>query len=453
MTSDSFAPVFERESGGPLRPLIDSTPWIDTHEHLVEERVRLGNAAYAFEVMGNQFVVPGDWSALIAHYVIDDLVSAGLPPSAREELIGPARSPLEKWDLVSPYLDAVRNGGYMQAVDITTERLFGLRLARENCERVGGLLGEFRVPGFYERTLREIANVERCQVHSVDQDPFCESEHPDLLNQDMSIAPLVYGHHSRAEELAGVEVETLDDYLAVIEWCFRSYGHRVVAVKCYWAYRRPLAVAFSEEAPTAAFQRVRAGSGSEHDHRAVEDFLFARCLDLATSYGLPVKLHLGTLSGNGDPRLRFVRDHVSDVIPIAQRYPQTRFVLMHTAWPHTEELIALAKHQSNVAVDLCWSWIVAPLSTVEFVRRFVTTAPTNKLFCFGGDYVMVEHVVGHAELARRGLQRALETLVQDGWLGIGAAEELVPRLMRQNAEEWFPAPASAPAADRGEGRE
>ena len=74
---------------------------------------------------------------------------------------------------------------------------------------------------------------------------------------------------------------------------------------------------------------------------------------------------------------------------------------MHMAWPHQEQLLAVAKHHPNVVVDLCWSWIVTPLSTREFVRRFLTTVPATKLLCFGGDYMTVECVVGHAEIARR----------------------------------------------------
>lgn len=45
--------------------------------------------------------------------------------------------------------------------------------------------------------------------------------------------------------------------------------------------------------------------------------------------------------------------------------------------------------------------------------------------CFGGDYATVENVVGHAELARRGLQGALEDLLAADWLTL--EEALGPR--------------------------
>ncbi len=58
---------------------------------------------------------------------------------------------------------------------------------------------------------------------------------------------------------------------------------------------------------------------------------------------------------------------VADVTPLVQEHPRATFVLMHTAWPQQEQLLALAKHQPNVVVDASWSWTLAPRSTAEFV--------------------------------------------------------------------------------------
>jgi hypothetical protein len=51
--------------------------------------------------------------------------------------------------------------------------------------------------------------------------------------------------------------------------------------------------------------------------------------------------------------------------------------------------------------------------------------------------------VGQAELARRGLQRALEGLVESGWMTIDDAARLVPLLMRDNALRLLPSPERA----------
>ena len=78
----------------PLAEAIDATPWIDVHEHLVDERHRLDDHGYEFvEVFGEQTRIPGDWSALLTGgYAIDDLVSAGLSADAARRFAADGRS-------------------------------------------------------------------------------------------------------------------------------------------------------------------------------------------------------------------------------------------------------------------------------------------------------------------------------------------------------------------------
>ena len=148
----------------PLGEAIDATPWIDVHEHLVDERHRLGEAGYEFtEVFGEETRIPGDWSALFTGgYAVDDLVSAGLPADAARRFASDGPEPLEKWELVEPYIEAVRLTGAMRAADLAIERLFGLRLARDTCEELDRRARELRRPGYYRDVLVNVANVERC---------------------------------------------------------------------------------------------------------------------------------------------------------------------------------------------------------------------------------------------------------------------------------------------------
>ena len=54
-----------------------------------------------------------------------------------------------------------------------------------------------------------------------------------------------------------------------------------------------------------------------------------------------------------------------------------------------------------------------------------------------GHAFTVEPVVGHAAIARQGLARALEGLIDAGWLPRTEAIELVPGLMHGNARRIF----------------
>ena len=78
-----------------------------------------------------------------------------------------------------------------------------------------------------------------------------------------------------------------------------------------------------------------------------------------------------------------------------------------------------------------------PVASVDFLKKYLVTAPANKVLTFGGDYIPVEPVLGHVRLARRGIAIALTQLVEEGWLDLDSALELVEPIMRGNARQLF----------------
>jgi uncharacterized protein len=64
-------------------------------------------------------------------------------------------------------------------------------------------------------------------------------------------------------------------------------------------------------------------------------------------------------------------------------------------------------------------------------------APACKIFTFGGDFIPVELVTGHARVARRGIALALTQLVEEGWVGESDVPALAERIMRGNAHETY----------------
>ena len=110
---------------------------------------------------------------------------------------------------------------------------------------------------------------------------------------------------------------------------------------------------------------------------------------------------------------------------------------MHICYPYYEELLAVAKQWTNAHVDMCWSWIINPLAAKEYLKKHIVTAPISKLLPFGGDYIPVEPVLGHAIIARRGIAQALSELVEERWLTLSDAVELVNPILNGNARKLF----------------
>jgi hypothetical protein len=86
---------------------------------------------------------------------------------------------------------------------------------------------------------------------------------------------------------------------------------------------------------------------------------------------------------------------------------------------------------------MCWSWIINPVAAKDFLKKYLVTAPANKILTFGGDYIPVEPVLGHAAIARRGIALALSELVEEGWMSLAGALELTDAIMHQNARMIF----------------
>jgi predicted TIM-barrel fold metal-dependent hydrolase len=419
-----------------IRDFVEQTPLVDTHEHLVEESMRLQGT------LDPRLVPCDDWALLFRHYLGNDLRSAGMSADDQARFLSPDTPGDQKYRLLAPAWERTRHTGYAQAVRHTLRGLYGVDDL--DARSVPILAERYRAmvrPGFYREILREKSNLESCQVNSL-QRIFMETGQPDLLPQDLSFLAFSSG----GPDLDTVEAETgkrpssLDGWIEIIDWYFATYGPRAVAAKNQAAYTRRLdyAAVTRQRADPLFVRHARAEPLDSGEIKDLQDYLFRYCVGKATQQGLPVKIHTGYLAGVDVMPLARLRKNASDLCTLLQDFPDTRFVLMHIGYPYQDEYIALAKHYRNVSVDLCWAWIINPAATVRFLKEFLLAAPASKLFPFGGDYITVETVYGHSRIARQGITQALSELVQEGWLAMEEVPPLVERLFRGNAHEVFP---------------
>jgi hypothetical protein len=417
-----------------IRDLVEQTPFVDTHEHLVEEETRLAGLPDPRRLPCN------DWAYLFYNYLSRDLHSAGMPPADRDRFLSPDTPAERKYALVRAPWEQTRHTGYAQALRHTLRGLYGIEeLDEKSAPCLAQRYRDLVRPGFYREILREKSNIETCQVNSTER-IFMESAQPDLLKQDLSFAALSWASMDEVERDCGRRAQELDGWLEIIDWYFATYGPRAVAVKNQNAYNRRLDY---EDVPkdraAAVFRGHARGEKLEPaEEKALQDYLFRYCVGKATEYGLPVKLHTGYYAGNDYMPLARVKENAADLCPILERFGDTKFVLMHIGYPYQDEYIALAKHYRNVWADMCWAWIISPLASVRFLKELLVTAPHSKVLTFGGDYYSVETVYGHACVARQGIAQAVEELVAEGWVPGRDVPELVDRIMRGNAHDVFP---------------
>ncbi len=407
---------------------ISQTPIMDTHEHLNKEADYLADK-------------PDILRDLFDNYVTADLVVAGASPEAVARLIDSSDSDVKtRFATVQTAWEACQFTGYGEATRLIAAHFYGLdALTPAALEAARPKAALWRQPGARLRMLHDEANLDHIQVDDFGWTRTPDVSGPDFFLYDLSWLPFCCGrvNVSALHAETGVEVRGLDSLDDVMTGLFAKYAPLSIAVKSQHAYNRTL----RWQERTAAdvepvLQKVLAGQEmGEAERNVLGDWCWARGVELATAHNLPFKIHTGYYAGHSSMPVDRIRS--GHLCALLQRYPQARFVLMHIAYPYNDELVAIAKHDPNVFVDMCWAWSVNPYVATDFVRAFVHAVPANKLFGFGGDSFRPHASLAYSVQMRRGLTRALQGEIADGLLTERDAMALATRFLRGNQEACF----------------
>jgi uncharacterized protein len=411
-----------------LAEAIAAMPLSDTHEHLHAEQRYVSDG-------------PDILQAIFDHYLLADLVVAGASPDAVARLVD-ARDPdiRSRFAEVSGAWQACEHTGFGEAARLIARLVYGLEeITPDGLESALAVHAALRQPGERLRLLREVAGLDHVQIDDPDRACQPDPSGPDFYFYDLSWASYCDGRLDLAQlqDETGIAVETLDGLHEAFAVLFARQGPLAIAVKSQHAYRRTLLWRERADADAApVLEMVLAGQAlTEEERLCLGDWCWARGVELAIEHNLPFKLHTGTYAGYG--RMPVERIRAGHLCGLLERYPQARFVLMHIAYPYSDELVALAKHYPNVYVDLCWAWSIDPWTTRDFVRRMIHAVPVNKLFAFGGDTFWPAASVAYAAQARAWLTHALEAEVDDRLLTERQAIAIASRLMHTNQRECF----------------
>lgn len=411
-----------------LQQHIWTTPLVDTHEHQSRERDYLQTPA---DVL----------IELFDNYVTADLAVAGASPEAIKSLLDASNPDVRaRFEGVRQAWEACQYTGYGEAVRLIARMAFRIEhITPEALERAQQRSQANRQPGERIRILKEFGNIDHVQVdhfrRSVEPDEYA----PEFFLYDISWAAFCQGDIDVAgiAQDVGVEVKDLSSLRQAMEAVFDKYGRVAVAVKTQHAYVRTLHWHPREdwEAEAVLQKVIRQQAVTSEENLCLGDWCWARGVELAGEYNLPFKTHTGYYAGWGRMPVHYIP--AGNLWELLATYPGTRFVLMHIAYPYSDELVALAKRYPNVYVDMCWAWSIDPFSAGDFLRRFLHAAPINKLFAFGGDTRLPWAAVAYATQARQGLLRALQAEIADGYTSEAEAMRVATLVMRENQYECF----------------
>lgn len=423
---------------------VNAIPIVDTHEHLLSEGERSRAAV--------------DFSYLLPHYASSDLISSGMSPALLEAVRLPIRPVLversarmrrprpypapartdmslaERWDAIEPYWERIRHTTYGTCLRIAARDLLGVPdISRESYRRLSDAIAASNRPGWYAHVLKEKARI----ILSIQDDGRAAVDRT-------FFAPVVRLEHFAAartrDELAaleaesGVAIRSLDDLRRAMHAVLQGYlAEGAVGIKISLAYRR--IIRFEKVAKADAerlFNRIPAHLGeglSWEEARPLQDYIVHQIIRAAIEHDLPIQIHTGLQEGNENI---LTNSNPMHLVNLFMEYREARFDLFHGGYPYTGEALALGKNFPNVYLDLCWLHLISPTAGVRTLHEAVETVPANKIFAFGGDFIIPEGAYGHSVLARRVVSRVLVEKIQDGYLTEEEAVILARRILREN---------------------
>ena len=412
-----------------LQAQIQETPLADTHEHLYGESQYVENGPDILQDLFDRL------------YITADLVVAGASPHAVTALLDAENPDLEgRWAGVAAAWEHCRHTGFGEAVLHTARRVYGIEeITPASLRTAHDSRRLSHQPGDRLRTLKDEANLDHVQIDDKTWACRPDPSGPGFFLYDISWYLLSNGEidFQSLHQETGVEVCDLRSLRLAMETLFDKYARYAVAVKSQHAYRRTLRWAEADENDVSRILvRMLAGRDVSDDERIhVGDWCLSCGVELSIRHRLPFKIHTGYNARFGEMVVERVRPGL--LTDLLQEYRDARFVLMHSGYPYSDEMIALAKHYPNVLVDMCWSWSIDPLAAVDFLRRALHAVPVNKIFVFGGDTFWPNAAASYAAQTRAWLSRALAAEVAEGLLTASEAGRIAMRVMLANQRECF----------------
>ncbi len=413
---------------------IKKIPVVDCHEHLPTEAERVAEKV--------------DFSTLFKHYTRADIEGAGLALNDTEwekhELYDTSKPIMPRWELFKPYFEAVRHGSYAFPALCYIRDVLGFEdLNDSTVEAVSAKLQEGNTPGLYERVMRELSGIEtaiQCKECVIEGDqPFFVYLCRDRVNMHDDKCPDFTSGIRRLEAETGRNIHALADYVDALGAYVADQKKRgAVGLKIGMAYRRSLVIDdVSAGDADRVFVKLRANvttGVSAAEQKALEDYLLRREVEACIDSDLPVVIHTGYQAGIRND-IRNAR--ATHLWPLLASYPEARFDLFHGSFPYVDDMTVLGKYFPNVTLNMCWMHIMGPAVSRRALDEWLDAVPVNKIFAFGGDYVVVEEVYGHLELARADAAAVLAGKIERGRMVEKDAVDVARLLFNENPKRWY----------------
>ena len=399
---------------------------IDTHEHLNPQKNYIGDKP---DVIRDYF----------SHYITSDLQSAGMSSQEIDKIRDPETDLIERFSLLEPWLDQVKNTSYYRSLEISANEIHGINeISRNTIEELNEKFKKAASKSDYGRyIMKDLCNIE-VSINDNWEDDMRASTTALFVPAWQPVAFLNYNDLEAVanlrKPLPELEKITLKEYCEYYgQYFLKQISDGAKVLKFPVAYWRSL---YFEDVSYDEAGKIFDDIKMKNDHfpKKLQDYMMHFILQSAMESGIAVQIHTGIQEGMGH--------NLEDSNPMLlknlfNKYPKLVFDLFHTGYPYERELTVLAKYYANVYVDFCWSHLISPFAAKNAFYEMLDVIPYTKIFGFGGDYVFFDGVVGHLTLAKQNICTVLSQKVTNKECSIELAQKIQQAVLYDNAKRVF----------------
>jgi hypothetical protein len=417
-----------------LRSYVSDLPVFDVHEHHMPEilgdrdvgLLALFWQSYAGWTQARPYPLPSETP-------FEDPMFAGLGPGS--------------WEEAAKFVQQSGSNAFVRNLIRALTELYDLGeegITPENWERVDAEIRRRRRDDGWRSEVLDRAGIDRI-ITDPFNDPLLDAHEAlgERYSSVLRINALAFGWHPdsqdhngnsahRFADEIGHPLDTFDDYLAMLEVLVDTLAERhQIGLKNALAYDRP--VDFDDVDEELARRAWGERNPTADQRKAFGDVVVDRLCRLASERDVPFQMHLGSAQIRGS--------HPMNAAGLIERHPNTRFLLMHLAFPWARELLGLAFVYRNIWLDLTWSALLSPTCFKQSLHEAIEVLPDESRLMIGGDNWHVEETYGAIRSMRRLIGEVLQEKVDDGYFQPADARRLAGKILGENAAAFFGRPS------------
>lgn len=203
-----------------------------------------------------------------------------------------------------------------------------------------------------------------------------------------------------------------------------SYG-KCSAIKVCMAYFRDLS--FERVSPKQA-EQVYGDTDNPHFVKQFQDYVMDLICKTAEKYDIPIQIHTGLGQIQGTSAI--------ELIPLFNRFPKVKFVLLHGSFPWIDDLLAVLYAYPNTYVDVCWVPLLSKKMAVDTLVKIMELIGYDRII-WGCDTSSVEESYGALKVTLEILDQVNTYFIGEGVYDQVFATHIKESIMYLTAKQLF----------------